>query len=329
MSTTEHTIRDRLQSCLHQYLSVFESRRTFFWINSYASFTNPGIEVGEHGLNPLPLGLRHADTIKEASRNASSGTDKEAVPNNTWALDPSQFRMSDLAWKDFLNNNILAPISETFALKSASVKLRKLLLYGPGSFVKWHEHLAAEPEIISTIFISLPSGHEGGNIKLSFERTRQTFPISLLSKSNLVALAWLGDVSCEIEELVAGHRFVLAYDIVVPKIGIDEVLSNWRDADCGLDKAIYPLNHRYRASSLSLDALRGYDKIACQYLQPIASKSGFSVFLARMTQRRQKVIKGSNLRVLDYTKIKHVYSCRGNLVAPCLDIGKHELPSQP
>jgi hypothetical protein len=78
-----------------------------------------------------------------------------------------------------------------------------------------------------------------------------------------------------------------------------------------------------------LNALIEHDRLACQYLQRIVSKSGFSVFLARMTHHKQKVVKGSKFRAcLDYAKLEHVYSCRGNLVVRDLDIGKHELPSQ-
>lgn len=329
MSDTEHTILDRLRHCLHQYLGVFGLPRNIYWTASSDDFANPGIEVGEHGLISLPLGPRDVDIIKEASPSASSNTDQNAVANNTLALDPSQFRLHSPAWQDFLDKIILTPMFEAFALNSASVKLRELLLHEPGSFIKRYQHSVTEPEIIGTIVISLPSTHKGGDIKLSFGKQIRTCQTSPESESKLVALAWLGEVSCEIEELLSGHRLVLTYDIVVPNIGMDEVLSDWRDADCGLDKAVYPLKYKYPASGLSFNALKWHDKVACQYLQRMAFKSGFSVFLARMTHHKQKIVSGSNVLARpNYTKLDQVYSCRGNPVARGLDIGEHELPSQ-
>jgi hypothetical protein len=117
---------------------------------STANFAKPGIEIGEHGLISLPLGLRDVDTIKKTPEMRHL----ILTQRNTWA---SQFRLRDPAWQKFLDNVVLAYISKAFAVKSASMKLRELLLHGPGSFVKRHEHFVTEPEIIGTILISLPS----------------------------------------------------------------------------------------------------------------------------------------------------------------------------
>jgi hypothetical protein len=51
-----------------------------------------------------------------------------------------------------------------------------------------------------------------------------------------------------------------------------------------LDYLVYPLNHQYTPTSLSLQHLKGQDAAKCRYLEALCARNGFYWFLARMTK---------------------------------------------
>jgi hypothetical protein len=290
------------RSCLLSCLGSIQTAGDFSWAESYHVFVNPGLEIDGYGQIPLPLCARDAQAIKEACRPAPFGKGDRTVVDDsvrkTWELDHTHFRLGNLRWQAFLDDDIVARASQRLGLVGTQAKLHKLLLYEPGSFFKRHKDSQKELGMIGTLVVCLPSVHEGGEVHLSFRGVQRKYATGPASKFDMTALAWFGDISHEVKELTSGYRLVLTYNIVLPTTSsprsasffdaqtekLRRTLTDWRETDRCDYKIYYPLEHQYSESSLSLANLKGRDAAVCQLLHRTAATARFSVFLASIRQ---------------------------------------------
>ncbi|KAM5348797.1 hypothetical protein ACJ41O_008620 [Fusarium nematophilum] len=267
--------------------------------NHYTAFANPGLTIEEDRLIPLPLAENDAQAIKSVCRQAPFGRGDETLVDtsvrNTWELDPSQFQLANPQWAGFLES-ILKDTAKGLGLPQITAKPHKLLLYEQGSFFKRHKDSEKEKGMIGTLVVCLPSQHEGADVDLSFGSQHSVFATAPTSKFDLSSMAWFSDVTHEVKELKSGHRLVLTYKIFgSPEMNLSAssissqteklkaMLVIWRTKIPQVKNLMYPLDHQYTKSSLSLDNMKGRDRAVCSSLQNVCSATGFYLMFAHMT----------------------------------------------
>ncbi|KAH7117235.1 hypothetical protein B0J13DRAFT_203422 [Dactylonectria estremocensis] len=277
--------------------------------NHYPAFTNPGLTIEEDRLIPLPLCENDAQAIKSVCRQAPFGRGDETLVDttvrNTWELDPSQFRLANPQWASFLES-ILKDTAKGLGLTQITAKPHKLLLYEQGSFFKRHKDSEKERGMIGTLVVCLPSQHEGADVDLSFGSQHSAFATAPTSKFDLSSMAWFSDVTHEVKELRSGYRLVLTYkifgssqtnlsasSILSQTENLKAMLVNWRAKYPQAENLMYPLDHQYTKSSLSLDNMKGRDRAVCSSLQNICSAAGFYLMFAHMTHEETEEGAGS------------------------------------
>ena len=251
-------------------------------------FINPGLTISGV-LIPLPLVPRDAETIKSVCRQAPFGRGDETVVDTsvrkTWELNPTQFKLADPGWKDFLNGTLLKTAREKLGLPDVRADLYKLLLYEPGSFFKPHKDSEKAPGMVATMVICLPSKHEGGNVHLSHIGKEHIFETGPSSDFKMTSLAWYSDVTHEVKPLTSGYRLALTYNIihtggvrVSPGLSaghlsrLTTLLRQWNPESA--HRLIHLLEHKYSMSSLSLDNLKGRDRVVCESLREAGLRTG-------------------------------------------------------
>ncbi len=190
--------------------------------------------------------------------------------------------------------------------------------------------------MVDTLVICLPSEHDGAEVHLSLGKEQRRYATGPTSKFDMTALAWFGDVSHEVEELVSGYRLVLTYNILLlpahssprPTSFFDarteRILTDWHAADQRDDKICYPLEHIYSESTLSLGQLKGRDAVVGRLLHHTAPTAHFSVFLACMANREER--GDDNCSDLEeWTVVDKMYTLQGQLIAQNFLVGQQEV----
>ncbi|KAH8811098.1 hypothetical protein F5884DRAFT_781170 [Xylogone sp. PMI_703] len=288
---------EELQWCLDDINSSGE----FAAFRQYTVFPNPGLQIDGNITIPLPLLPRDAEAIKSVCREAPFGKGDQTLVDTsvrkTWELDHTQFQLVNPVWKPFLDT-VVKHTSSSLGMLEVSIQPHKLLLYEQGSFFKRHKDSEKTPGMVGTLVICLPSQHQGGDVHLSFGSKSQVFSTAPTSTFDLTALGWFSDVTHEIKELVSGYRLVLTYNLIQTgsikqsanffkdqSQKLRQLLVKWQTKAPDIDRLLYPLEHQYSETSLSLRNLKGRDAAVCQCLLEVCSASGFYLFFANMTHR--------------------------------------------
>lgn len=288
-----------LKQRLANQLDELQSAGDFASLKRYNVFSNPGLEVGGT-LYPLPLTPRDAELLKGVCTQAPFGRGDETVVDEsvrkTWELHSSKFKLVNPAWPTTMTM-ISKDAQEALGMTTVSIEPYKLLLYEEGSFFKRHKDSEKVPGMIGTLVICLPSKHEGGDVLLSFGDKQRRLATSCTSAFDLTAMAWYSDVTHEITKLTSGYRLILLYNIIQsgshnasPTIMVSQqdalsiTLTDLRKESPNTKRYLYPLEHKYTPSSLSVRYIKGRDRAVCHTLEQIASKHGFFLLLANMTR---------------------------------------------
>ncbi|KAI8262579.1 hypothetical protein K4K58_000483 [Colletotrichum sp. SAR11_239] len=242
----------------------------------YPTFANPGLKIEGHPAFPLLLTPSDAEVIKAACREAPFGKGEDTVVDTsvrkTWELNHTQFQLVNPEWAGFLQK-IYLTAAGGLGLTDVSVKPHKLLLYEEGSFFKRHKDSEKEPGMVGTLVICLPSEHQGGDVHLAFGSDQRVFSTAPTSIFDITTLAWFSDVTHEVKELTSGYRLALTYNIVQNGYAkqsagffgqqaqqVKQVLLQWQVHHPNNDLLVYPLDHKYSKTSLSLRNIKGRDK---------------------------------------------------------------------
>ncbi|KAJ0309757.1 hypothetical protein Brms1b_009033 [Colletotrichum noveboracense] len=135
-----------------------------------------------------------------------------------------------------------------------------------------------------------------GDVHLTFGSDQRVFSTAPTSTFDITTLAWFSDVTHEVKELTSGYRLALTYNIVQngpakQSAGffgqqaqeVKQVLLQWQVHHPNNDLLVYPLDHKYSKSSLSLRNMKGRDKAVCQAIQDVGAQSGVFLLLAHQT----------------------------------------------
>lgn len=161
------------------------------------------------------------------------------------------------------------------------------------------------------------------------------------------------DVKHEIQEVKAGYRWVLTYNLVhcapegerpsaarncLEVLSLRDNLKNWRkDLQTGESahrQLIYLLRHKYTDASLKLSALKGRDHVKAHILKDACDESDFLLYLASL----ERVVSGGaeeeNYSVTfhkmedvceDTVELKRVVDLNGNVIAEHIDINMDDV----
>lgn len=215
----------------------------------------------------------------------------------------------------------------------------KLLLYEEGSFFKPHKDSEKVPGMIATLVICLPSKHQGGSVHLSHAGKKYVFDTDKSSEFGLTSLSWFSDVTHEIKPLTSGYRLVLTYNIIhgggvrmsaglVDKQSahLRSLLIKWRTNLPHREMLVYLLEHKYTQSSLSLENLKGRDRVVCQSLSEVGLECEFTIFLAKMTRTSEDSDYGDyDDPDEDWTQLQDIKTCDGFTICGSADVEDKEI----
>jgi hypothetical protein len=290
-----------LRDCLDgvKYQGTFSSSVTT------GLYINPGLSIGTLGPVGLPLSVRDAMAIAGICKQSPFGRGDETVVDETvrktWELDTTEFSCCNPAWEVYLDTLAQQAIQNLGVQVIATAQPYKLLLYEEGAFFKAHRDTEKVPGMFGTLVVSLPSEHTGGQVVLKHGGKERVLETAAPSAFDLSALAWYADVEHEIKPIMSGYRLVLTFNLVqdqmAPKqtaaaldanaLYFEKLLRIWRNEFDYCDYFIYPLAHKYTASSLSLKNMKGRDAAKCRYLEQLCPKNDVYWFLAHMTKEKQ------------------------------------------
>ncbi|TXC11094.1 hypothetical protein FocTR4_00007209 [Fusarium oxysporum f. sp. cubense] len=260
------------------------------------------IQVVIEGDRPIRLTLEEDDAqaIKSGCQQAPfdhrNRTVVDTSVRNTWELDASNFNLVNKKWFEDFSSRILRYMARGLGLFELRADPHKLLLYEPGSFLQPHKDSEKEQGMIGTLFVCLPSQHEGGDVCLSFGSQKRRLSTAENCEFDLTAMSWYSDVTHEVERLTSGYRLVLAYKLFAT--GEDELsastffqrtkdlksmLARFRTDLPKVGKLLYPLDHLYAESSLCLRNLQGRDRSIGRYLNEICSEACFYFMFGQTT----------------------------------------------
>ncbi|KAK6078394.1 2OG-Fe(II) oxygenase [Seiridium cupressi] len=272
-----------MEVALSHQIKDIKSTGDFATSKSRSAFVNPGLEVDGISV-PLPLTARDAEALKVACSQAPFGRG-----------DKTLFRLTNPAWPTYLHQ-LSRYAADKLGMMTVRVEQYKLLLYEEGSFFKRHKDSEKVAGMIGTLVICLPSKHEGGDVHLSLGDKSHRFSTSTTSAFDPTALAWYSDVTHEFTNLTSGYRLVLTYNIIQTGImnhpspavlskqlsDIEASLEYWHERFPYKSRVIYPLDHAYTQSSLSMKYMKGRDHAVCSGLDQVCKTQGFFLLLTNL-----------------------------------------------
>ncbi|KAK7993667.1 hypothetical protein PG989_007048 [Apiospora arundinis] len=289
---------------LGQSIIAIETFGDVAWSKQYHHLVLPGLDVGG---TPIPLPLvspRDAEVIRNACHQAPFGRGDETIIDEsvrkTWEVGQEGFNCLNPEWNKFVGS-LLGEASVGLGMPhGVQARRYKLLLYDPGSFFKPHKDSEKAPGMIATLVICFPSVHEGGDVHLSHGGEKHTLVTSRSSAYDITALAWYSDVTHEVKEITAGHRLALTYNITLPKDqqnqasaaglveqqrALESILKIGHEHHPkGATRIMFPLEHQYSETSLSIDNLKGHDRARVHALWKACASSGYQLLLANITR---------------------------------------------
>ncbi|KAI9166346.1 hypothetical protein HJFPF1_02446 [Paramyrothecium foliicola] len=293
---------------LGEKLDIIDTTGEFAVRKCYASFTSPGLRIGELGDIPLPLTVRDAGAIQNICRQAPFGKGTETMVDTTvrktWELNQDQFQLANPQWPAFLQR-VASELSADLGTPGLVLRLDKLLLYEEGSFFKKHKDSEKEKGMIGTVVICLPSQHQGGDVHLSIGSKERVLSTASASAFDLVAMAWFSDVTHEIKLVTERFRFVITYKafhggdgaisaqhVAAMSDDLERHMLKWQpnfpeEKVCG-----YCLEHQYTKLSLSLANMKGRDRAICQSLLAACRENGLFLMLGNITRRIPEDMEG-------------------------------------
>ncbi|KAG4078542.1 hypothetical protein HA402_009254 [Bradysia odoriphaga] len=212
---------------------------------------------------------------------------------NSWELNSGGFEISNPAWNDFIDNELVPMIKEEmFVDFSFRPTLYKLVLYKAGSYFQSIEHLENIDGMFGKLVIQLPSVYKGGQFELSRDGKPIMSDFSSANRSNtfstfFTAFYWYCDSSMSL--ITEGYRVCLIYHLIsrpslIPTFprqhalepALLNLIRNWEYRG----KLVYALKHKYSESDLTFDNLKATDRSIANFLVYIAKETDLAVYLA-------------------------------------------------
>jgi len=268
---------------------------------------DPGLEVDGLGALRFPMKPGAAKKLIEACQVAPYGQGTQTLVDTkvrkTFELDPQRFRLSE-AWNAAVAN-VLESVAQRLGLPTDRLesKLYKLLVYDKGGFFLPHRDSEKQDRMIASLIVVLPSKFEGGELIVRHTAAKVTldFKEAAVGKTPCFA-AFYADCEHEVKRVNRGVRIALAYNLVLkparnqpstaagPADPLDELtesLQSWVARQPG-QPLVFALEHHYTQRGLSLDLLKGSDRILADMVVAAAEKTDCLVHLAQVQRHLQQ-----------------------------------------
>ncbi|KAI9103107.1 hypothetical protein DFS34DRAFT_590673 [Phlyctochytrium arcticum] len=294
---TEPTDASEIKENLCNALDVIRAAGSFAAFQTIPSLAP--VSVREVGVVPFPLTEEYAHKLIDKSRLAPFGKGEETIVDtsvrNTWELDASQLEfMGNQEWIKTISAASTWVAAELGITSSVKVEPYKMLIYEPGALFKPHTDTEKIPGMFGTLVICLPSEHTGGDLVVKHRGEAKIFQTSSIQPC---MLSWYSDVSHEVLPVTSGYRWVLTFnlatsetahapsvDLPVGYYELQDALQKWLEFrksdkwDGTLYSPYYILEHSYTEASISLNALKGDDRLRMQALKRACEATNVSLY---------------------------------------------------
>ncbi|ORZ36435.1 hypothetical protein BCR44DRAFT_122013 [Catenaria anguillulae PL171] len=183
----------------------------------------PGLDVNGYGPLTVPL-VDPAQTERLIARsleiNATAADPEELCV--TWQLDATQVTITNKAWETGLAQ-LVATVADRLGCRHVplSANLARLLVCGPGSIISCGEDVAVKSRKFATLFIQLPSAHEGGDLVVSEpDGTAVTFDFGAADGTSPFSpqyALFYDNAEHAFKPITSGYRIALVYSICWPE----------------------------------------------------------------------------------------------------------------
>ncbi|KAG7004618.1 hypothetical protein G7Y79_00024g055680 [Physcia stellaris] len=249
-----------------------------------------GLSVHGVGRIAFPLLEHQAKEVINVCHQAPFGKGSETrideSVRKTWELNSEQFDLCNPSWPSIVNQ-ITEKASRELGCApevTSRASLYKLLLYEKGAMFKPHKDTEKEPGMYGTLVICLPSEYQGGAVVTTHCAKSKTLKIELPEFFHSY-MSWYADVTHEVKPITSGYRLVLVYNLIqdshVSSPSAALTVGEKMRLEMCYDRGIRPAR-KYTDASLSLQALKGEDRVKAEYLRETCAEAGVCFYLASM-----------------------------------------------
>ena len=157
-------MNDTAKQLLHVLDQVGESAS--FCVHGRLDPVLAGLDVAGVGAIGFPIRAAEAKALIAVASQAPYGRGQETLVDTevrrVWQLEPKQFKLTNPAWKSFIDNIVEQVKNELAIHDKVKAQLYKLLVYEKGSFFIPHRDGEMSDRMIATLVVGLPSRHNGG-----------------------------------------------------------------------------------------------------------------------------------------------------------------------
>lgn len=271
----------------------------------------PGLVVPGVGSIPVPLTENTAKTLIDVCVKSPFGRKFETLIDESvrksWQLEANQVKIESPLWTTGLSE-LSKTIAERLGYEGVPIecKLYKLLVYAEGGHFTKHRDTEKEVGMIATLVIQPPSLHEGGDLIVYRNGTKQ-YRHDFGETDGMAGYAThyavhYADAEHSLEPVTKGYRLALVYSICLPPNMItsskkkyhglsDELACSIGNIDPKTDSFALLLSHHYTKKSIGewgVEAFKGIDRARFHALQEanesVSSDKKLCFFIAKLVQ---------------------------------------------
>lgn len=262
---------------------------------------NPKLRIDGQTIR-VPVSKLSAERIISCARQAPFGKGEETVVDpavrKVWELLPCQFELNNPQW-DLVIEDIVTSIQKPLRLSNYDLDatLYRLLVYEPGSFFLSHRDGEKLDGMVATLVVTLPGRHTGGELVVKHDDKTVVLDTYAASRGTALSYtAFYADCEHEVKPLTRGHRVSLVYNITAKldetqaiasstagtSVGLAIVFRQWPK---GVKRLAIVLDHRYTASGVRLQLLKGSDLAKAQQVFEAARLANCKCYLTLLTRK--------------------------------------------
>jgi hypothetical protein len=264
-----------------------------------------GLTVDDYGAVALPLDKKQAKKLTAVARQAPFGRGAKTVLDktvrNAYEIDAANVHIANPAWPALLQRIVDRVALDLDITDRVVAEPYKLLIYEKGGFFLPHRDSEKAPGMFATLIIGLPSRHEGGVLRVSFDGKTERAGFSGYDQGfSFPFAAFFADCEHELTEVTAGYRVCVVYNLcrkgkrerprAQATSGIVEELSRAIAALPFPKTATVPrtvlLDHQYTPANFGINALKGDDRVRAEVLLAAAEAVGYVATLGLVTHYR-------------------------------------------
>lgn len=203
--------------------------------------------------------------------------EEEEKKDNTWQLDPSQFKLTNPKWTQLVQKLVDENVKKGLGLPpevSIIASLYKLLFYEKDSHFNFHKDTEKEDGMFATLVIQLPCFYTGGELIVQQNSREHVYDFQKNSQFNAFYGSFYADCKHSVKPITSGYRLCLIYNILCKQRNrhlaasqqgntvqqLRDEFTRWNNGEYQDTKIMYILEHEYTMAGLSFDVLKGNDE---------------------------------------------------------------------